>query len=107
MVSEVGTLLAPKVRLFVRLITRVCPVGTVITTGDQPSAVGCNAAHAAVEPLTAAPQVEPHIGTTGPSGKVMLVGPAVRLTCCWATAQLAPRRRTNTATAVVLKVALR
>src|SRR6266481_4964291 len=32
---EVGTEFAPNVRLFVRLICRICPVGTVITTGDQ------------------------------------------------------------------------
>ena len=33
--SDVGTLFAPNERLFVRLIVRACPVGTVITTGDQ------------------------------------------------------------------------
>jgi hypothetical protein len=57
MVSEVGTLLPPKVRLFVRLITRVCPVGTVITTGDQPVAAGFDLAQLAVEPTTAVPQL--------------------------------------------------
>src|ERR1700704_729312 len=35
--NEVGKLFAPNERLLVRLIVRVCPVGTVITTGDQPA----------------------------------------------------------------------
>jgi hypothetical protein len=50
-------------RLLVRLITKVCPVGTVITTGDHVAAVvpvaadaGFNAAQVAVEPVTAVPQ---------------------------------------------------
>src|SRR6266566_6701827 len=39
--SEVGTELPFKnERLFVRLIVRASPVGTVITTGDQPAGVG-------------------------------------------------------------------
>jgi len=41
---EVGTVFVPvpavKDRLFVRLIVRACPVGTVITTGDQPGTAG-------------------------------------------------------------------
>jgi hypothetical protein len=58
-----------KERLFVRLIVRVAgaaavPAGTVITTGDHPAGVvavaagafGFNAAHAAVDPVTALPQ---------------------------------------------------
>jgi hypothetical protein len=57
---EVGMLfgapLVGNVRLFVRLICRLCPVGTVITTGDQPAAVGLALAHVAVE-VTGAPQV--------------------------------------------------
>ena len=59
-VSEVGILLAPpapKDRLFVRLILRFCPVGTVITTGDHPLAAGLSLAQVAVEPATAAPQL--------------------------------------------------
>jgi hypothetical protein len=56
-VSEVGRLAAPNERLFVRLICRVCPVGTVITTGDQPAAVGFSLAQVAVEPTTTAPQL--------------------------------------------------
>src|ERR1035437_7018562 len=47
---DVGTEYVPKMRLLVRLIVRVCPVGTVITTGDQPVAVGFNLAHVAVAP---------------------------------------------------------
>jgi hypothetical protein len=46
-----------KLRLFVRLIVSDVPVGTVITTGDHPAAVGFDAAHVAVEPLTGAPQL--------------------------------------------------
>jgi hypothetical protein len=57
MVNEVGTLLVPKVRLFVRLIRRLSPVGTVITTGDQPAAVGFDLAQVAVEPTTTVPQL--------------------------------------------------
>src|SRR6267143_3063682 len=64
--SEVGTKLPFKnERLFVRLIVRPCPVGTVITTGDQPAGVvpiaagaaGFNLAQIAVDPLTTAPQL--------------------------------------------------
>jgi hypothetical protein len=60
---EVGTvLLLAKERLFVRLIVSpfVAPVGTVITTGDHNVgnvAAGFNAAHVALEPDTAAPQL--------------------------------------------------
>src|SRR5258708_22586228 len=53
--SEVGMLPEANERRFVRLICRSCPVGTVITTGDQaptPAAVGFSAAQTAVEPLT-------------------------------------------------------
>src|SRR3954470_2129472 len=58
MVSDVGILVAPKIRLLVKLICRVCPVGTVMTTGDQPpTAAGFRLAQVAVEPPTAAPQV--------------------------------------------------
>jgi hypothetical protein len=65
---EVGTVFvvvpAVKDRLFVKLIVRACPVGTVITTGDQVDGTvatvdtdaGFNAAQAAVEPVRAAPQ---------------------------------------------------
>src|SRR6267378_6127751 len=61
--SEVGTLFAPNERLLVRLIVRACPVGTVITTGDQPAGVvpiaagafGFNATQ--VAGATAAPQL--------------------------------------------------
>jgi hypothetical protein len=53
---DVGTEYVPKMRLLVRLIVRVCPVATVITTGDQPVAVGFNLAHVAVAPVTTVPQ---------------------------------------------------
>ena len=66
--SEVGMVFAVAApvgvneRLFVRLIVRVCPVGTVITTGDHvdgtPTTVdtdpGFNAAHVAVDVTPAA-----------------------------------------------------
>jgi hypothetical protein len=63
--NDVGTLLAPNERLLVRLIVRSCPVGTVITTGDQVDGTvatvdtdaGFNAAQVAVEPVTARPQL--------------------------------------------------
>jgi hypothetical protein len=56
---DVGTLFAPNVRLFVRLIPSppTAVVGTVMTTGDQPAAVGFNLAQVALEPVTAAPQL--------------------------------------------------
>ena len=63
-VNEVGTVLVPvpaaKERLLVRLICRVCPVGTVITTGAQDPATTLglefSAAQVAVDPVTTAPQ---------------------------------------------------
>ncbi len=50
---------APNERVFVRLICRSCPVGTVITTGDQlpVGAVGFNDPQVAVDPPAAAPQL--------------------------------------------------
>jgi hypothetical protein len=48
-------------RLFVKLIVKLEPVGTVISTGDQVGAAGFatdeefSAAHVAVEPVTADP----------------------------------------------------
>src|ERR1035438_8216454 len=68
---DVGILFAPdrNERLLVRLIVRACPEGTVITTGDQPVAVGFNAAHVAAGPLPV-PQKYPHIGTVEPSATV-------------------------------------
>jgi len=68
---EVGTVFAVvapvgvNVRLLVRLIVSACPVGTVITTGDQPgvlvvppNASGFNAAQVAVEVTPAASGVQ-------------------------------------------------
>jgi hypothetical protein len=58
MVSDVGILVPPKIRLLVKLICRVCPVGTVMTTGDQPPlAAAFRLPQVAVEPSTTAPQV--------------------------------------------------
>jgi hypothetical protein len=56
-------------------------------TGDQKpalAAVGFRAAQDAFDPAIGAPQVYPHIGTDVPSGKFVLVGPAVRFTASWA-----------------------
>jgi hypothetical protein len=87
--SEVGTVFVPvpagKDRLFVRLMMRAWPVGTVITTGDHVAAVvdaGFNAMQVAVAPGAAVPQLYPHIGTVEPSAMVTVVGPAVRLMVC-------------------------
>src|SRR2546430_14317037 len=69
-----------KVRLFVRLIVRSWPVGTVITTGDHrlPTeatgvaglvlnvcTAGLSAVHVAVEPVTAGAPGLPPLGTAG------------------------------------------
>jgi len=65
---EVGTVFVPvpavKDRLLVRLMVKACPVGTVITTGDQVDGTvatvdtdaGFNAAQVAVAPAAAVPQ---------------------------------------------------
>jgi hypothetical protein len=59
--TDVGMLFGavPNDRLFVRLMTRFCPVGTVITTGDQTPApaFGFKLEQVAVEPVTTAPQL--------------------------------------------------
>src|ERR1035438_9400336 len=107
MVSDVGTELAPNVRLFVRLICKVCPVGTVIPTGNQPAASGFNAAQVAKEPLTAAPQVYPHMGTVAPSGRVIVDGPAVKLTCCWPKATTAAKESIPTTRAAAFDLSLK
>ena len=55
--SEVGTVLPlAKERLLVRLICRVCPVGTVITTGDQTPTSGVVVSAAAATALLSAVQ---------------------------------------------------
>src|ERR1700690_59730 len=81
-------------RLLVRWIVKPWPEGTVITTGDHcvPADAGFVAAHVAVEPPTTVPQKYPHIGTIEPSGSVVEVGAAVRLTCCCPKAATAPAR---------------
>jgi hypothetical protein len=53
----------------------------VITTGDHPVAAGFAALQLAVVIAPTAPQAYPHIGTLVPSGNVVLVGAAVRVTC--------------------------
>jgi hypothetical protein len=62
----------------------------VITTGDQPVVDGFAALQLAVVIAPAAPHVYPHIGTLVPSGNVVVVGAAVRLT--WAEITPVPKR---------------
>ena len=103
-------------RLLVRLMVRLWPAGTVITTGDQVAGVmggvvvaadnGFNAAHVAVDVVTSGPQKYPHIGTGVPSGCTLVVGAAVRLTCCWAKLELAPNRRIEATSTAALRNAL-
>jgi hypothetical protein len=76
----------------------------VITTGDHPVAAVLAATHVAVVGLAGVAQVYPHMGTTEPSGSVIVVGPALRATCCAANETLAPRRRTDIARIAVFKV---
>src|SRR5215469_14438799 len=98
MSSDVGTLLAPNVKLFARLICRSDPVGTVITTGDQAVALELALAHVAVDAATIAPQVYPHMGTDDPSGRLIVDAPAAKLTCCCATVVPSQRSRIVAAT---------
>jgi hypothetical protein len=59
----VGIVFVPELvvndKLFVRLMVRGWPVGTVITTGDQVAELVApfDAAQVAVDPVTAAPQL--------------------------------------------------
>src|SRR3954447_20540252 len=89
---EVGIFPPANDKLLVRLICRSWPEGTVMITGDH--APLPSAPQLANELGTAVPQLYPHMGTLLPSGMTRLDGPAPRLTCCWARARLAPRRRT-------------
>jgi hypothetical protein len=61
----------------------------VITTGDQPVAAGFAALQLAAAMAPTAPHVYPHIGTLVPSGNVVVVGAAVRLT--WAEITPVPK----------------
>jgi hypothetical protein len=94
--NEVGTVFVLPLgvvneRLLVRLIVRLCPVGTVMMTGDQLPAdtEGFKGAQFAF----AATHVYPHMGTCEPSGKVAVLGPAVKPTVVCATAATAATRR--------------
>src|SRR3974390_722358 len=105
---EVGTVFAVVAPVGVNGV----PVGTVIRTGDQIAAAvavavddGFNAAHVAVEPVTAVPQLYPHIGTTFPSGRVRVVGAAVRLIC--ANAVTAPTSSIAAASTAAFTVAFK
>jgi hypothetical protein len=101
-------LLLEKLKLFLRLIANPpdAAVGTVMTTGDQPTAVGFNLAQLAVEPPTTAPQLYPHIGTAVPSGSVRVDGAAVKLICCWPDAIAATRGRRHTTRCAAFKATL-
>src|SRR6516164_615885 len=59
---------------------------------------------AAVKPEIGAPHVYPHIGTTVPSGMVMVVGPAVRLTA-WPKLIATAQRRSVIITDAAFNVA--
>jgi hypothetical protein len=65
-----------------------------------------NAEHVAVLPVTAAPHVQPHIGTVLPSGRIVVCCEAVRFTV-WADKRPAIKRRMVTASAAGLRVGLR
>jgi hypothetical protein len=105
-------------RLLVRLMVRAWPEGTVITTGDQVAGImggvvvaadsGFNAAQLAVDVTVVARGVQkyPHIGTVVPSGCMLVVGAAVRLTCCWAKLALAPNRRIQATSTAAFRIAL-
>jgi hypothetical protein len=90
-------------------MVRLDPVGTVITTGDQVGAAGFatdaefSAEQVAVEAATAEPQTYPHIGNTVPSGSVLVVGAAVRLTC-WPRLMTVARRKNAPARSTVLSL---
>src|ERR1700675_59136 len=78
--------------------------GTVVTAGDTD--MGFKAAHATVEPAAAVPQKYPHIGTVVPSGKVVVVGAAVKLTACWPKLELTPNRRIAATSTAAFRIAL-
>jgi hypothetical protein len=59
-----------------------------------------------VEPVTADPQKYPHMGTVVPSGKVVVVGAAVKLTVCWAKLVPTPNRRIEATITAAFRIAL-
>jgi hypothetical protein len=99
-------------KLFVRVIVRPEPVGTVIRGGCQVAPPICaagtpagpvNAVH--VTPPLGVPQVQPHIGTVLPSGSSVVCRLAVRLTDC-AKALPSVRRKMVSANAAGFKLTL-
>jgi hypothetical protein len=88
----------------VRLIVRLLPVATVMSGGSQVKPVWGKPFMVVQVAPTALPQNKPHIGTLWPSGSVMVVGCAVKLT--WAKDAPAVRRRTVTASIAVFKIVL-
>jgi len=90
--TAIGTTIAAAGAWFpARVAARQAPA-LALKGGDQaPAAPGFSAAQVAVDPLTAPPQLNPHMGMLDPSGIGALAGAAVRLTCCWATAPPASR----------------
>src|ERR1700674_303385 len=94
-------------RLLVSVMVKPLPVGTVINTGDQPApGATFNAAHLAVLPVTAAPQVYPHIGIAWPSGRSAGCLWAVKWPV-WAEDPPAINRRMAAASAAVFIIAFR
>jgi hypothetical protein len=47
------------------------------------------------------------MGTAAPPGKVKVVAPAVRFTCCWAGDTPVPRKRADATSTAVFRVVLR
>jgi hypothetical protein len=111
MVMEVGMEAPAKARLLVRLIVKLAvepgaaATGTVINTGDHAPALRFT--QVAVTAVVGSPQMYPHIGTEFPSGRIRVLGPAVRLTDDWAEAMPAPRRRTDAPRTAVFRIAFR
>ena len=100
--SEVGTELPlANISWFVRLIVRLLPGATVMTGGTHPPAGVARpvpVARAQLALVPASSQNRPHMGTVCPSGSVVCVGAAVRLTTACANATPPLRRRTEAAT---------
>jgi hypothetical protein len=74
--------------------------------GGAVTEFGFAAAQVAVDPVTAVPQKYPHMGTIVPSGSVVVVDAAVRLSVCWPKAVTAAKRRNTLTRAVAFSVAL-
>jgi hypothetical protein len=94
-----------KVKLLTKVIVN-CPAGTEINGGCQPPVWGKPLIAAHVALVGDAPQLYPHIGTVCPSGKVVLVGAAVRVTALCANAAPLAKRRAHAAKPAFNRAAL-